>query len=79
MNVDIERVLDFWFGGDLETNYKTKWFPTGTKNLQKIADQEIKSKFESLLSDAVVGHLDSWCDEPKSTVALIVILDQFSR
>ena len=72
-------VLDFWFGGDLKTNYKTKWFPTGSIDIQKNADEIVSERFSNLLDEALRHGLDSWKKHPKSTVALIIVLDQFSR
>ena len=36
-----EDVLAFWFGGDLDENYRTKWFPSadGDGSRQKAADE----------------------------------------
>jgi uncharacterized protein (DUF924 family) len=72
-------VLNFWFGGSIENNYKTKWFPTSSRSLQEQADFEITQKFSNYFSDALENNLDHWMDEKHSTIALIVILDQFSR
>lgn len=74
-----EEVINFWFGGDLDNNYKTKWFPTASKQLQQTADEIITRKFSNLLKDAIEHKLDDWTTSTKSTIALIVTLDQFSR
>ena len=75
-------VLAFWFGGDLDENYRTKWFPSsdGTGSRQKAADERIAATFGATLRDAERGALDSWAEtSPEHAVALIVVLDQFSR
>lgn len=77
-----DEVLDFWFGGDLEVNYKTKWFPAGDKDgsAQKAADTEITMRFGKTLGAATSGALQAWADgTPETAVALVVVLDQFSR
>lgn len=74
-----EEVLQFWFGGDMQTNYKTKWFPDGSVETQRKADETVSTLFGSLFISAVNGELSDWRKGLRSTVALIVVLDQFSR
>jgi uncharacterized protein (DUF924 family) len=77
------EVLSFWFQGDLDFNYKTKWFPSGDKDGvgQKAADKEITKRFASTLEAAVSGTLSfPWQENsPETTLALVLVLDQFSR
>ena len=44
-DIRAEEVLHFWFGGDTKVNYKTKWFPDGSSDTQKRADEIISKKF----------------------------------
>ena len=75
-----EDVLDFWFGGDMKLNYKTKWFPSGNDTLQHEADLLIQSKFGYIFNEAINQRLDHWLNiNSKSKLAMIIILDQFSR
>ena len=74
-----EEVLQFWFGGDMHTNYKTKWFPDGSAETQRKADETVSALFGNLFTSAINGELADWKKGLRSTVALIVILDQFSR
>lgn len=48
------------------------WFRGG-------ADAQIVERFAPLLERAARGELDTWSGEPRSRLALILILDQFSR
>jgi uncharacterized protein (DUF924 family) len=48
------------------------WFRGG-------GDAEISDRFTPLLERAIRGELDDWDREPRSRLALILILDQFSR
>jgi uncharacterized protein (DUF924 family) len=48
------------------------WFRGG-------ADAEIVKRFVPMLERAARGELDAWADEPRSRLALILILDQFPR
>jgi uncharacterized protein (DUF924 family) len=77
--VDMNTVLSYWFDGDQNVNYKTKWFPTGGKDIQHAADVFITATFGDLFRKAFAGELDAWMSEPRSHLALIVVLDQFSR
>lgn len=78
-SITFHEVLQFWFGGDTNVNYKTKWFPSGNEVLQQAIDHEITSKYGELLQRAVNGDLEEWTSTTKSCVALIIVLDQFSR
>ena len=73
------QVLNFWFGGDQRINFKDKWFPRPGSRQQELADAEITSGFKDLLLAAECGHLVSWEERPSNLLALILILDQFSR
>lgn len=72
-----EDVLDFWFGGlDSEgfcaSSRHKLWF--GGK-----ADADIQRRFGERLDQALAGRLTGWGQHPASLVALITLLDQFSR
>lgn len=79
MNERQQEVLEFWFGGDLHVNYHTKWFPDGNGDLQARTDAEIQARFDDLLNGAINGHLNFWADTSRGKLALIIVLDQFSR
>jgi uncharacterized protein (DUF924 family) len=78
MNEEFEEVLRFWFsslpGGDHAAMVRQMewWFRGG-------ADSEIIKRFPPLLERAVRGEFDSWSQSPRSRLALIIVLDQFSR
>ena len=64
------EVLDFWF-----KDHGTKdWF---AKNPD--FDAKIRDRFAALLVEAGNGKLDSWGGTARGALALIVVLDQFSR
>jgi uncharacterized protein (DUF924 family) len=73
-----EDVLRFWFPDRFDQDQTTlvcqwqRWFRGG-------ADAEIIEQFSPLLEQAIQGELDAWSAEPRSRLALILILDQFSR
>jgi hypothetical protein len=74
-----EEVHDFWFSGDLNVNYKTKWFPDGSVETQRRADETVLKLFGDLFSCAINNGLNEWRNEIRSSVGLILVLDQFSR
>jgi len=78
-HISISDVIEYWFGGDIHENYRMKWFPPGSKEIQENADQHIRTKFSSLLKSALDGKLVSWFNVPHGTLVRIVIYDQFSR
>ncbi|KAF2448404.1 DUF924-domain-containing protein [Karstenula rhodostoma CBS 690.94] len=63
------RVGDFWFNRP-----PIEWIiaPDGL-------DAQIKSEFGDLVEQARRGELDGWTAHPESSVALVALLDQFSR
>ena len=77
-NEEFEEVLRFWFSslptGDHAAMARQMewWFRGG-------ADSEIVERFPPLLDRAKRGDLDSWSHSPRSRLALIIVLDQFSR
>lgn len=82
-----KSVYDYWFAGDQQVNYRTKWFPAGSKDVQGQADTYVLAHFGSLFDLACAGKLDHWkhfhVDDPEkcrhSFLSLIILLDQFSR
>jgi uncharacterized protein (DUF924 family) len=67
-----DDVLDFWFSGDPAT-HREVWF-------EKNTDFDAAcSRFGDALRDAKAGELDHWSETPRGTLALIILLDQFSR
>ncbi len=77
---EIEQVLDFWFGtcgadGALDPAKQKMWFGEGSKY-----DAGIRERFGTLHERAARGDLDrTWAATPRGRIALIVVLDQFSR
>jgi len=76
-----DPILKFWFGDDLSLlksdNYQANnalWF--GSK---QETDDLIREKFSSYLNDAENDRLNDWKSEAQGSLALIILLDQFSR
>jgi uncharacterized protein (DUF924 family) len=71
------EILDFWFGarGSPERGtVRAVWFRKDPG-----FDEEIRKRFVSLHAQAARGELDEWHDKPESLLALVIVLDQFSR
>ena len=72
-----DDILDFWFGasGSPERGKtRTIWFKKDAA-----FDAGLHARFGALHSDARAGHLQAWEAQGKSALALIIVLDQFSR
>ncbi|KZM42611.1 membrane protein [Marinomonas sp. SBI22] len=65
-----QSVLDFWFK---ELSAK-QWFAKDDD-----LDKAISERFSVLHHQASVGELSHWRNTPKSALAEIIVLDQFSR
>eukprot|EP00112_Aurelia_sp_Birch-Aquarium-sp1_P020512 Seg530.1 transcript_id=Seg530.1/GoldUCD/mRNA.D3Y31 product="hypothetical protein" protein_id=Seg530.1/GoldUCD/D3Y31 len=71
---DFQPVLDFWFAPGKSTKEQQKiWFAG------KSVDEEIRSKFGDLIIKARNGELKAWEDNEKSSLAHILLIDQFCR
>ena len=70
-------MLDFWFGAANTPEHgqrRALWF-----RKDDVFDDLIRVRFLSLYARAAAGDLDAWRQAPRSLLALIVVLDQFSR
>ena len=75
-----DDVLDFWFpeGGSIDLVAKIhhdhwSWRMRGG------ADSAVVERFADLTAQAEAGDLDGWAAEAEGRLALIIVLDQFSR
>jgi uncharacterized protein (DUF924 family) len=65
-----QAVLEYWFGLNSGPDL---WFGGN-----EVVDGEIRDLFSTDLQDAIAGRLSAWEENPEGTVALVVLLDQFS-
>jgi uncharacterized protein (DUF924 family) len=79
MSNRIHELLDFWFGdlgrADLPTSDRTNLWFGENEQLKKSFLQKFKLDYEQ----AVLGQLEEWQETPRGCLALIILLDQFSR
>ena len=74
-----EDVLDFWFGplepeGLPAQEIALRWFAGGPA-----FDLEIRVEFEKDVEAALRGERDAWAQTPPGRLALVLLLDQFTR
>lgn len=73
-----EDILAFWFPNGLDADEAAHrrqfqfWFGGG-------ANAHIAGRYAEVHEAAARGALDSWTDAPRARLALIIVLDQFSR
>ena len=71
MTVDkAQNILDFWFKESL---------PEELFRQKDSFDKKIRDRFFNDYEKAIINEYDEWQDDPKSCLALIILLDQFSR
>lgn len=66
----IDRVLDFW----IDEIGLSGWYKSDPE-----IDAAIEDRFAALYATAVAGMLDVWSTSPRGSLALLILLDQFSR
>lgn len=72
-------VLEFWFGvcpptDEAALSVRAQWF---TKS--EAFDAQIGERFGATIEAARKGELDQWANEPLGWLALLIVLDQFTR
>lgn len=72
-------VLDFWLGDGLERGWCSDardelWFGGGPE-----LDASIQARFGTLVEQAIAGGLREWEDRIDTRLALVLLLDQFTR
>lgn len=74
-----DDVLDFWLGtlaedGTVDPEVAKRWWKK-----DPAFDQVIRERFGEAYARAARGELDDWAQTPRGRVALVIVLDQFSR
>jgi uncharacterized protein (DUF924 family) len=77
--ISFDDVLEFWFVDTPVTvkqidRLRARWFAADEK-----FDAAVAKRFAEVLPLAQSGDLDQWCASARGRLALILILDQFSR
>lgn len=76
---EAEAVLDFWFGpldarGRADPEHTRRWFERDAA-----FDRTLTQRFGELHAAAARGERDAWLGSTRGRVALVIVLDQFSR
>lgn len=79
MTDKVHELLNSWFGNlgsaDLPSSDRTTlWFGE-----DDTAKQRVLSAFQKEYEDAIAGDINNWSATPRGRLALIILLDQFSR
>lgn len=82
------EVLSFWFGSvrtakhspeSMQTAFKT-WMGLFDSDHERLAfDEQIRSRFETLVGSAAQGECDFWCNDPEGILAFCILCDQLPR
>lgn len=73
----VDEILEFWFLPATHKDFGNKraaWFQK-----KPDFDEEIRHRFLDYYEQAVNGYLLDWCETSQGCLALILLLDQFSR
>jgi uncharacterized protein (DUF924 family) len=67
-----EEILSFWLGDG--SRPRDEWF-----RRTDAFDDGIRARFAGVVERAAKGELDAWRAHPRGRLALVILLDQFSR
>jgi len=68
MTITPQEIIAYWYSDRI----KNQWF-SSTPEL----DKEILDKYGALWEAASEGELDGWANDPETSLALVIVLDQF--
>lgn len=79
MTETVSDILNFWFGaldenGVCNPQQQSLWFKASADT-----DQHCKEAFGIYVEQALSGELDDWVESDQGLVALVILLDQFTR
>ena len=75
----VNRILDFWFGELKDGGVPPRAHSRMWWEKDPTVDEYIRKNFEADLINAREGKLRGWENTPEGMLALIILLDQFSR
>lgn len=77
--MDAEEILQFWFGNTADDGLTQpplidRWF-----RKSDAFDLEIQQRFLACWREIMAGEREAWLVQPRSRLAYVIVLDQFSR
>ena len=75
---EVDKVLRYWFA-DIGENFDVQQQNQVWYSGDQVIDQQIRQQFGHLVENALVGEFDDWTDNAQGALALILLLDQFTR
>ncbi|GAB4474210.1 MAG: DUF924 family protein [Burkholderiaceae bacterium] len=75
--IEPDDVVDFWFGAPGSAEYgraRKLWFEKSAAT-----DADIRARFGAAVEAALQGAFEDWRATPRGALALILLLDQFTR
>jgi uncharacterized protein (DUF924 family) len=78
-DADIESIIQFWLrDADADTTLanaqRKRWYRGGVE-----LDDEIRAQFGELVNKARADNLRAWQSTPRGALAVVILLDQFTR
>lgn len=76
MAFDADAVLEYWLGPEAERDHvqRSQWWSKDPD-----FDAEVRSRFGPAIEAAAAGTLDGWLTSPRGRLAIVILLDQFTR
>lgn len=79
MKRSIDAIHAFWLGeldedGMCNADRHSLWFASSART-----DASCRDQFGHLVEQAIAGELDAWAEDDAGLVALVILLDQFTR
>ena len=80
MNNDtISQIITFWLSDSRDSPDRASarrgwWYRGGS-----VVDQEVRARFGELVPRALAGEMADWQESPDGALALVLLLDQFTR
>ena len=78
-NEEAQSVIEEWFGPNPSPSVWPDAMAKRWWTKDAAYDESLRTRFGALLDRALEGELDAWADTTHGAVALIILLDQFSR
>ncbi|MBN9228588.1 MULTISPECIES: DUF924 family protein [Legionella] len=75
----IETILSFWFGDSFEDEFPPRSISDRWYSFHPNLDSFIRKEFLNDIENALAGQYDDWSNTPEGRLALIILLDQFTR